>query len=76
MTDPKHEQRVHTVCEYMKRVRGENETGSPVCKECPAWEIDPHYGKMKRMCRSLAEEVMSIVIHGTPFPPQWKPGQE
>jgi hypothetical protein len=27
------------------------------------------YGDGKQMCRALAEEVMSVVIHGTPYPP-------
>lgn len=78
MTDPKHEERVHTVCEYMKRVRGE----STPCKECPRSISVMYYGKDQQLrrsgqgqqlCRSLAEEVMSVVIHGVPHRSGWNP---
>lgn len=61
-------ERVHVVCTYMRKVRGEK---GP-CKECPAKVDDPHYGPGQQMCRGLAEEIMSIVIRGTPYPPTGK----
>lgn len=32
------------------------------CQQCPPWEDDPKYGKIKRGCRGLAEEACRVVM--------------
>ena len=58
--------RVHTVCSYMRKVRGEN---GP-CKKCP-YEYEDGSGPM---CHSLAREIINIVETGNawrkPSPPR------
>lgn len=61
-------ERVHVVCDYMRKVRGER---GP-CKECPSVIDTEGYGPGKQMCRGLAEEIMSIVIRGSAYPPRWE----
>lgn len=51
--------RIWKICPYLHNLND--------CKKCPAWEKDKHYGKVKNMCRGLAEEVLNIAQTGNEF---------
>lgn len=62
--------RVHRVCYLITQLENTARDGEPqrtVCEECPAWERSEHYGRVKRGCRALAEEMVNVAQTGDPW---------
>jgi len=49
--------KVHRVCEYIEQMRSLDGK----CKRCPRWTNAGKYGRAKRLCRGIAEELIQLV---------------
>ena len=52
---------IHAVCAYLRA------DTIVECRRCPALDVNPRGTPVKRVCRSVAEQVVNIVRHGDPF---------
>lgn len=53
--------KVWAICPWLKQ--GSDEVR---CFGCPEWEHDERFGKISRMCRGLAEEVVAVALYHEP----------
>ena len=76
---------VHKVCQHLlyhdavnrivpgrKKTYPNHEDGSLKCLECPGWERDVDYGKLRRGCYAVAIEYVNIVKYGNPWGRKYK----
>lgn len=55
--------RIHAICQRLH---------DEPCERCPASFVHPEFGRCQRGCYGLAQEVLNIAQHGSPWGPKQK----